>query len=587
MTLSFRAALLALVVGILAAALVPAAVVLDRRVATALLERSQEDLSRAPAVATDRFENQAGARMMHAQEVATDPSLLQILDQGDTTRLRLLVAELTQPFPDERPLLVDAAGRVLAGPQLPTALLDSTRTGGMPVSVVADGDSLATVALAALVIPVGWAGAAGTWSRFGTEEAAQLSALTRADVLVIGPRGELAAYTGASEPAMGLADRLASELPDTLAEIPFGGDRYLVAPASLPGGARVVFVRSLSSELAVIPALRAAAGVSVAVGLVVALLAGIMAASRLSVPVRDLAQAADRLSQGDFDAPLPRSRVTEVDRLGQTFDSMRGALAKRVEELKRSNAELEDRQERLGKLQAELVQRDRLAGAAMLLGQLAHEVRNPVASVRNCLEILRRRLEGDEEAREFADLAIDELLRMHELAERMLDLHRPRPDGGCDAAAVVRDMGEVFRVSLPEGIQLEVEAEKATQVGLSADALKQALLNLVQNAREAVGGEGRIRITLSGGGGRVELVVEDSGPGIPAAVRDSIFDPFFTTKAAVKGVGLGLFTTQGIVRAHDGWIHADQGELGGARFTVELPARDVEAQTYGAAGQGS
>ena len=582
MTLSFRTALLALVVGILATALVPTAVILDRRVVTALRERAKEDLSRAPAVAQDRFANQAGARMMHAQDVATDPSLLQTIDQGDTLRLRLLATELTQPFPNERPLLVDVEGRVLTGPPLPPALLDSTRAGGIPVSVVADGDSLSTVALAALLTPSGWAGAAGTWTPFGMEEAAQLSSLTRADVLVIGPNAELAAYTGSAEPAMGLANYLANE-PDleALAEIPFGEDSYLVAPASLPGGARVLFVRSLSSELSVMPVLHAAAAVSIAVGLLVALLAGTSVASRLSAPVRDLAGAAEQLSHGDFGAPLPGSRVTEIDRLGRTFHSMRGALEARVGELETANAELADRQERMAKLQIELVQRDRLAGAAILLGQLAHEVRNPVASARNCLEILRRRLDDDDEAREFADLAIDELLRMHELAERMLDVHRPRPDGGCDAAEVARAMGEVLRIGLPEGVSLEVNAEGEVPVGLSADALKQTLWNLVQNAREAVGGEGEIRIAVRRGNGKVELVVEDSGPGVPPASRDRVFDPFFTTKAAVKGVGLGLFTTQGIVRAHDGWIRVDRGDLGGARFVAEFVVSAKEAETAG------
>ncbi len=483
-TLSFRTALLALVMGILATALIPTAVILDRRVVTALRERAKEDLSRAPAVAQDRFANQAGARMMHAQDVATDPSLLQTIDQGDTLRLRLLATELTQPFPNERPLLVDMEGRVLTGPPLPSALLDSTRAGGIPVSVVADGDSLSTVALAALLTPSGWAGAAGTWSPFGMEEAAQLSSLTRASV-----------------------------------------------------------------------------------------------ASRLSAPVRDLAGAAEQLSLGDFDAPLPGSRVTEIDRLGRAFRSMRGALEARVEELETANAELADRQERMAKLQIELVQRDRLAGAAILLGQLAHEVRNPVASVRNCLEILRRRLDDDDEAREFADLAIDELLRMHELAERMLDVHRPRPDGGCDATEVARAMGEVLRIGLPQGVSLEVNAEGEVPVGLSADALKQTLWNLVQNAREAVGEEGEIRIAVRRGNGKVELVVEDSGPGVPPASRDRVFDPFFTTKAAVKGVGLGLFTTQGIVRAHDGWIRVDRGDLGGARFVAEFVVFAKEAET--------
>ena len=82
------------------------------------------------------------------------------------------------------------------------------------------------------------------------------------------------------------------------------------------------------------------------------------------------------------------------------------------------------------------MQRDRLGAAGRLVAQLAHEIRNPIASLRNCLELIRRRVDDDPEAREFADLAIDELLRMHELAEQMLDLNRPRDPGAqrCSAS---------------------------------------------------------------------------------------------------------------------------------------------------------
>ena len=115
--------------------------------------------------------------------------------------------------------------------------------------------------------------------------------------------------------------------------------------------------------------------------------------------------------------------------MSTTFDSMRRALAARLEELGHANVELVDRNARLTALQSDLMQRDRLDAAGRLVAQLAHEIRNPIASLRNCLELIRRRVEHDPEALEFTDLAIDELLRMHELAEQMLDLNRPRDTG--------------------------------------------------------------------------------------------------------------------------------------------------------------
>ncbi|MDX1492567.1 MAG: HAMP domain-containing sensor histidine kinase [Longimicrobiales bacterium] len=253
---------------------------------------------------------------------------------------------------------------------------------------------------------------------------------------------------------------------------------------------------------------------------------------------------------------------------------MRDALALRIEELAEANQALEDRQERLSVLQAELVQRDRLSAASRLLAQLAHEIRNPVASVRNCLEILRRRVDDDEEASELADLAIDELLRMHELAEQMLDLHRPRNGSGdCDAVRIVRDVASVVRVGLGErDIDVVVSGAEEALAEMPGDALKQVLLNLLQNAQDALGDAGTIEVRVSETDNNVRIDVVDDGPGIADDALPQLFDPFFTTKADVQGVGLGLFTAAGLVRSHGGRIAAfNRSDGRGARLTVEVP----------------
>src|SRR5207253_4860563 len=122
------------------------------------------------------------------------------------------------------------------------------------------------------------------------------------------------------------------------------------------------------------------------------------------------AGAAAALADGDFGIPVPQSRVREVSRVAEAFDQMRHALAARIAELRQANEALSDRNARLSALQADLMQRDRLAATGRLVTQLAHEIRNPIANLRNCLELIRRRISDDTEASEFADLAIDELL---------------------------------------------------------------------------------------------------------------------------------------------------------------------------------
>jgi signal transduction histidine kinase len=359
-------------------------------------------------------------------------------------------------------------------------------------------------------------------------------------------------------------------------ETRIGPTRFLVLAASLASGSQIVFFKDLGRELAVLPLLRRIALWSAGITLALALVLGTIFAGRLARPVGGLADAADRLADGDFEAPLRPSSVSEVSRVSDAFDQMRIALRARLAELEEANQELEDRQQRLMVLQAELVQRDRLASAGRLLAQLAHEIRNPIASIRNCLEVLRRRTAEEPEAQKFADMAIDELLRMHELTEQMLDVHRPRDpeNSSCGVSKVAREVATLLQAGTDPGRELRVSvvSPEDPMARIASDSLKQVLLNLGLNAREAMDDEGPMEMVVSEEGDRIRIEVLDRGPGIPEEILPRIFDPFFTTKAQVHGVGLGLFTAEAIVRTYGGRIQAANRVDGpGARFTVELP----------------
>lgn len=575
MTISIRNALIGLVFVVVIVGLVPAGILLDRTLVIALEQRVRDELIAAPLILRDRLDNQSAARMMHAQEVAS-PALALALDVGDSATAVAAATSVAATFPGEAPVVIGPDGSSWAGPVIPESVVESTRSGEVPVVVVQSVDELGTVALAPVWLAERWAGAAGVWIPMSSGEAANLSALTRSDVLLVAPNGELGPYTGRAEPAMALYALLA-ELPATeeVRELAFGRERYFVIGAVLPGGARVTFVRGLEEELALAPILRAWGAGVIGLTLLVALVVGSWFAARIARPVGSLGEAASLVTRGQFDARVDHSRLTEVEQVATAFETMRDALALRIEELGAMNAELEDRQKRLGVLQAELVQRDRLAAASRLLAQLAHEVRNPIASVRNCLEVLRRRVSHDEEASELADLAIDELLRMHELAEQMLDFHRPQSvDGDCDAAAVAADVAAVVRVALRgREVEVTVLAPDAVPTAMPPDALKQVLLNLVRNAEEAIGdsGEVEIRVTRSGSDARIDVI--DDGPGIEEEHVSRVFDPFFTTKREMRGVGLGLFTAAGLVQRYGGRVEAFPRTAtgGGARLRIEVP----------------
>jgi two-component system sensor histidine kinase PilS (NtrC family) len=252
-------------------------------------------------------------------------------------------------------------------------------------------------------------------------------------------------------------------------------------------------------------------------------------------------------------------------------------------ELEEANRELEDRQERLTVLQGELIQRERLASTGRLLAQLAHEIRNPIASIRNCLEVVRRRAQDDPEAQRFADLAIDELLRMHELTEQMLDVHRPRDpeSSACNVTQVAREVASLVRAGAPASgdLAVSVVGPDTAQAKIAPDSLKQVFLNLGLNAREAMQDRGPIEIVINFRESEVTAEVLDRGPGIPEEILPRVFDPFFTTKAEVQGVGLGLFTAEAVVRTFGGQIRASNRSDGpGARFTVRLPSVEGEGR---------
>jgi two-component system NtrC family sensor kinase len=155
----------------------------------------------------------------------------------------------------------------------------------------------------------------------------------------------------------------------------------------------------------------------------------------------------------------------------------------------------------------------------------------------------------------------------------MLDLNRPHQTNlrACDAAKVARDVAELTR--LGNGwVSVSISARGNTQVAMPPDALKQILLNLVQNARDAVAAELALTIDVCGADQSVVIDVSDNGPGIPPSIRGRIFDPFFTTRSAAGGVGLGLFVVEGVVRAYGGSVTLEDAPETGARFRISLPA---------------
>jgi two-component system sensor histidine kinase PilS (NtrC family) len=225
----------------------------------------------------------------------------------------------------------------------------------------------------------------------------------------------------------------------------------------------------------------------------------------------------------------------------------------------------------------ERVQRsERLAEMGSVAAGLAHELRNPLASMSGSVELLRAALDPAGQDARLMDIVLREATRLNQLVTRFLEYARPAEPrrSPADLARIAGDTLDVF-ANDPAAARVEVARELVpTPATCDADQMRQVMWNLLLNAAQAARAAGRERVAVTvrcapepGGGARLE--VEDDGPGIAPQDLPRLFTPFFTTKE--RGTGLGLATVQRIVDAHQGTVAAAPGAAGGARFTVRLP----------------
>ncbi len=232
----------------------------------------------------------------------------------------------------------------------------------------------------------------------------------------------------------------------------------------------------------------------------------------------------------------------------------------------------------LRRLESEAARNERLAAVGQLAAGLAHELRNPLASMSGAVQMLASPKLTDPDDRRLADIVVSESDRLNRLISDFLAFARPSTSVASrfDLANLAEQTLDVVAHGPEfEKVSIERQLQPAEVVGDNAQ-LRQVIWNLVVNAAQAMGGAGRLLVKVRGDGERSLLEVEDSGPGIAVEVLPRIFDPFFTTKA--HGTGLGLSTVFALVRVHGGRVFAENRAEGGARFVVELPAADATGQ---------
>ncbi|MFO7950185.1 MAG: ATP-binding protein [Candidatus Fermentibacteraceae bacterium] len=230
----------------------------------------------------------------------------------------------------------------------------------------------------------------------------------------------------------------------------------------------------------------------------------------------------------------------------------------------------------LRNLRSRLEEREKLALVGRLASTMAHEIRNPLASMSGAAQVLSGRNLDLEHVGRMTGLIVDQAKRISETIEGYLQLSRRSGASTFEKLELKSLLQEVIEEGLP-GTLADVEIDKCMRKGLvvsgNRQRLAQMMQNLLRNAAEATEGQEE-RIIAVGLGynpkrGSAEITVEDNGPGFPDGLADSISRPFITTKS--EGTGLGLYVVSKVAEDHSGSILLDASTLGGALVKVSLP----------------
>ncbi len=247
-----------------------------------------------------------------------------------------------------------------------------------------------------------------------------------------------------------------------------------------------------------------------------------------------------------------------------------------AEAAERSRAEqLAEQLNETMQMQQQLITAGKLAAIGELASAVAHEVNNPLTGILGFAELLESGLDPTDPHREDVAVIRAEALRARAIVRALLEFARPRAPERVTTPvnAMVKSSVDLVRFRAQEaGVEVVEDYRQVPDLELDPDALKQVLVNLFNNAFDAMPGGGRLRVSTRSDHGRVAIAVADNGVGMDAATRSRIFAPFFTTRAGPGGgTGLGLSVSLRIVESHGGTMEV-QSETGhGSTFTVWLP----------------
>jgi len=342
-----------------------------------------------------------------------------------------------------------------------------------------------------------------------------------------------------------------------------------------------VSLNDVDATLGALQRTTAAAGLLTIIGVAITAIA--FTRRQLVRPIAKLAEGVNRVKLGELKEQVEIQGSGEVADLAHAFNEMELALLdirrQRLALLENLENQVRDRTAALEKAQERMVHTEKMSSLGRLAASIAHEINNPLAGILTYAKLLVRTLsEGapDDATREKLirnlKLVEQETRRCTTIVRGLLDFARERPLETTDFdpnAAVAEALGLLRHQIELQNIALEVESGTVPPVRADFGQIRQALLNVLINACDAMPGAGVLRVSTHAVADTVEVRIADTGIGIPPENVKRVFDPFFTTKT--KGTGLGLSVVYGIVERHGGSLRLESTVGVGTTVTLVLP----------------
>jgi signal transduction histidine kinase len=309
---------------------------------------------------------------------------------------------------------------------------------------------------------------------------------------------------------------------------------------------------------------------------------GYLLSTSIARPILRLRALSQAVAAGDLNQKTELNRPDEIGELAEAFDTMTQHLRERTDEAARLYAETVQRNQELAEIntrlqsaQQQLVQSEKLAAVGQLTAGIVHDVKNPLAVIKGLAESLQEEPNLGTYAKKDLSVIRESATKANQIVSDLLTFSRQStPEMQQQDLKATVEAALRITAFLSRKAKVQVIAalpDQSVYVTYDAQQIEQVLINLIQNAIQAMPQGGTLRVSLSQANEAVALAVQDTGTGISPENLRRIFDPFFTTKPEGEGTGLGLSVGYGIITRHHGRIDVDSTVGQGTTFTILLP----------------